>query len=362
MREEVVRDILVKTGNVVVVMAVGLLIGGLIMNAYGYNALHAYYSLLKHSIGNPFVDVYPLTSTLSFATPLIFTGLAFAVSVRSGLFNIGVENAVYLGALGMILASGVIRDDTFLVLVVGCLLGLGLSISFSLVAASLKVFRGVHEVITTIMLNWVAFWFVEYVRVNVFPDPIDPSKTVVVPPSARIPILIKYTELSTAFIIALLASFVTYFVLWRTVIGYELRAVGISLVAARYAGMKTSHLMIFSFLFSAVLGGLAGVCEITGRPPHYAITTAASNLVGLGFDGIAVSLIGLNHPIAVVPAAILVGALNAGVRGMQIEAGVPFELVRLVQGVIVVSLAVPGALSTIQKYLSIMRGRKEVVS
>lgn len=361
MRREVVRDILVKTGNVVIAMTVGLIIGGLIMQAYGYNALHAYHSLLRHALGNPLTDAYPLTSTLSLATPLIFTGLAFAVSVRSGLFNIGVENAVYLGALGMVLASGLLRADTPLVLVIGSLMGLGLSVLFSLIAASLKVLRGVHEVITTIMLNWIAYWLVDYVRVNVFPDPRDPSKTIAVPSSAHIPLLIVGTELSASFIIAILASLTTYFILWYTVFGYELRATGINLMAARYAGMKTSRLIILSFLFSAVLGGLAGVCEITGRPPHYSITTGISNLMGLGFDGIAVSLIGLNHPIAVIPASILIGALNTGVRGMQIEARVPFELVRLVQGVIVVSLAMPGVLSTLQKYLGIRRGRREVV-
>lgn len=362
MRRKVLIEVLIKTGNVVAAMTVGLIIGGLIMQAYGYDALHAYYSLLRHALGNPLTDAYPLTSTLSLATPLIFTGLAFAVSVRSGLFNIGVENAVYLGALGVVLASGFLKADTPLVLVIGSLMGLSLSVLFALVAASLKVFRGVHEVITTIMLNWVAYWLVDYVRVNVFPDPRDPSKTIAVPPSARIPLLVAGTELSVSFIIAIIASLTTYFVLWYTVFGYELRATGINLIAAKYAGIKTSRFMIYSFILSAVLGGLAGVCEVAGRPPHYSITTGISNLMGLGFDGIAVSLIGLNHPIAVIFASILIGALNSGVRGMQIEARVPFELVRLIQGVIVVSLAMPGVLSTFQKYLSIRRGKMEVVS
>lgn len=362
MRKEAIRDILVKAGNVVVALLIGLFIGGVIMQAYGYDALHAYYSLFRHAFGNPFVDPYPLTSTLSLATPLILTGLAFAVSVRAGLFNIGIENAVYLGAMGLVLASGLLGADTPLALFIGALIGLGLSAFFSIIAASLKALRGVHEVITTIMLNWIAFWLVEYVRVNVFPDPRDPSKTIAVPPSARIPLLVRGTELSASFIVALLASLATYFILWYTVLGYELRAVGSNLTAAKYAGIKASRTMFLAFLLSAILGGLAGICEVAGRPPHYSITTGVSNLMGLGFDGIAVSLIGLNHPIAVVLASILVGALNTGVRGMQIEARVPFELVRLVQGIIVISLALPGALSTLQKYFSIKKSREEVVS
>ncbi|MEM0015312.1 MAG: ABC transporter permease [Zestosphaera sp.] len=362
MRREFIKEVCVKAGNVFVAMVVGLTIGGLIMQAYGYDALHAYYSLFTHAFGNPLVDAYPLSTTLSYATPLIFTGLAFAVSVRSGLFNIGVESSVYLGALGLVMTSGMLKVDSPLVLIVGVLTSLGLSVSFSLIAAFLKVYRGVHEVITTIMINWIAFWLVEYVRVNVFPDPKDASKTVAVPVSARIPLLFTGTELSASLIIAITAALITYFILWYTVLGYELRAVGTSLAAAKYAGMKTSQLMIISFVFSAVLGSLAGIGEVAGRPPHYSITTGLSNIAGLGFDGIAVSLIGLNHPVAIILASMLVGALNAGVRGMQIEARVPFELVRLVQGVIVISLAMPGVINIIRKYVGIRRRGKEVLS
>ncbi len=342
----VLKEQLARLAEVVTAMAVGFLIGAIVMALSGYDPLEAYESMFYYAFG----DTYCISMTLSFATPLMLTAITFAVGVRAGLFNIGAEGQVYMGALGAILVAS-LGIDSPLGLVLALLVGVALGVVWGLIAGVLRVTRGVHEVVSTIMLNWTAFWLVEYMRIYVLPDPHDPSKTIPVPVHARLPLLVPGTELSLAFIFALAFTVATYFLLWHTVIGYELRATGLNPEAARYAGIDVSKAMLVAFIIGGASAGLAGVCEVAGRPPHYAITTGLSNLFGLGFDGIAVSLIGMNHLIAIIPASILVGALVAGMRGMQVVAGVPFELVRVVQGVIIVALATPGLVRMIRLWM-----------
>ena len=148
-----------------------------------------------------------------------------------------------------------------------------------------------------------------------------------------------------------------YFLLWHMVPGYELRASGLSPKAARYAGIDPNRSIMLAFIIGGLAAGLAGAGVVMGTPPHFAVTSALSNLVNLGFDGITVALIGANHPIGMIPAAILVGALKAGSRSMQAFAGIPLEMVRIVEGVIIIALAVPGILHMIEEY---MRRKREL--
>lgn len=348
---------LLRLGESAVALVVGLVIGAAIMYVSGYNAWLAYKSLF----GNSFLDSYGFTITLSYAAPIMLTGITFAVGVRAGLFNIGAEGQLYMGALGAVITAwmatkaGILNSP--LGILVAYVVGVSLAVAWAYIAAVLKVKRGVHEVVSTIMLNWIAFWIVEYFRVYLVYNPRDPSKTISMPPHARLPLLVPDTELSAALIVAIVFTLYTYYLLWYTVSGYELRASGLNPLAARYAGIKPEKAMTLSFIVGGVAAGLAGAGEILGRPPDYAITTGLSNLYGLGFDGITVALIGANHPIGIVFSAILVGALKAGSRYMQIIAGVPLEMVRVVEGVIIVALAVPGTLRMLREYL---RRRREL--
>ena len=348
---EWLREALMRLGETVVALAAGILVGAAIMWLSGYDPWEAYRYLLESSI----LDSYSLTMTLSFAAPIMLTGVTFAVGVRAGLFNIGAEGQLYMGALGAVLVAYAARSglgflDSPLGTVAALLLGASLASVWGLAAALLKVRRGVHEVVSTIMLNWIAFWLAEYMRVYVVYDPHDPSKTVSVPPGARLPLLASGTELSASLLISLGFTVFTYVLLWHMVYGYELRAAGLNPHAARYGGISVERMMVLAFLVGAVAAGLAGAGEVLGRPPHYAITTGLSNLAGLGFDGITVALIGANHPLGIIGASVLVGALKAGAKGMQIYAHVPLEMVRIVEGVIIIALAVPGALRLISEY------------
>ena len=348
---------LLRLGESAIALIVGLAIGAIIMYVTGYDAWLAYKSLF----GNSFLDSYGFTITLSYAAPIMLTGITFAVGVRAGLFNIGAEGQLYMGALGAVIVGwlawriGIL--DSVLGVLVAYTFGVLLAITWAYIAAILKVKRGVHEVVSTIMLNWIAFWIVEYFRVYLIYNPSDPSKTISMPPHARLPLLVPDTELSAALIVAIAFTLYTYYLLWYTVTGYELRASGLNPLAARYAGIKPEKAMIISFIVGGIASGLAGAGEVLGRPPHYAITTGLSNLYGLGFDGITVALIGANHPVGIIFSAILVGALKAGSRYMQIAAGVPLEMVRVVEGIIIVALAVPGTLRMVREYL---RRRREL--
>jgi len=338
--------------EVVLAVAIGFAVGGALMYLGGYDPFKAYSALFSSAFS--LTDPYYIAMTLSFASPVMLTGLTFAVGVRAGLFNIGAEGQVYMGALGAVIAASLTLPDP-LYLPLEFLIGVGLAVLWSLIAALLKVWRNVNEVVSTIMLNWTAFWIVEYSRVYVYPDPVDASKTIRIPKPGRLPLLIPGTELSAALLIALAAAFALYYLLWFTVVGYEIRAAGLNPSAARYGGVDARKVTLYAFLIGGVVAGLAGVSEVAGKPPHYAITTGLSNLAGLGFDGIAVSLIGANHPLGIIPASIFIGMLAAGSRGMQIEAGVPLEMVKAVQGIIIVALAMPGLIRFVRRYLGVAR-------
>lgn len=334
--------------EIIAAIAVGFTVAGIIMYLGGYDPVKAYSAMFETSLS--LADPYYLAMTLSFATPLMLTAITFAVGVRAGLFNIGAEGQVYMGALGgVIVASLVLPGPLYFPLAV--LMGVILGSLWGFIAGVLKSLKGVNEVVTTIMLNWIAFWVVEYARVYVYGDPERPEKTISVPESARLPILVPGSELSVAFIIALITVIAVYYLLWHTVLGYEIRATGLNPTAARYGGIDPRITMLTAFMIGGVTAGLAGVLEIYGRPPTYAITTGLSNLFGLGFDGIAVSLIGANHPLAIIPASIFIGALVSGSRGMQIAAGVPLEMVKAVQGIIIIALAVPGLIRLLRTKL-----------
>jgi len=345
-------DLVRYIAEVVLAVAIGLVIAGVLMYLGGYDPIKAYIALFTSAFS--LTDPYYTAMTLSFATPVMLTGLTFAIGVRASLFNIGAEGQVYMGALGAIIAASLALPDP-LYLPLELLIGVSLAVLWSLIAGLLKVWRNVNEVVSTIMLNWTAFWIVEYSRIYVYPDPIDASKTIKIPEPGRLPLLVPGTELSVAFLIALAVVFALYYLLWFTVVGYEIRATGFNPSAARYGGVDVRKSMLYAFLIGGVVAGIAGVVEVAGRPPSYAITTGLSNLAGLGFDGIAVSLIGANHPLGIIPASIFIGMLTAGSRGMQIEAGVPLEMVKAVQGIIIIALAMPGLIRLLRRYLGVVK-------
>jgi simple sugar transport system permease protein len=318
-------------------IAVGLIAGALLMGAFGYNPVRAYQALFVGAFGTP-ADVL---ETLAFATPLMLTALTFSVGVRAGLFNIGAEGQMYLGAIGTTLVAGMIPLPPGIHVAVATATGMLFGAAWAMIPALLKVWRGVHEVISTIMANWIAFHLSTYLAINFLGDPTRADRTVPALPTARYPVLTEDATLSAVIFVAVAFCAAIYLYLWGTRAGYELRLGGENPEAARYAGVNANRVMLLSFVIGGLAAGLAGASQIIGRPPAWSLYATLGNVSTLGFDGIGVALVGRNHPLGGILAAFLFGALAHGGRLMEYQAGVLSELVRALNGIIVITLAVP---------------------
>jgi simple sugar transport system permease protein len=326
----------------------GLGLGAIIMALSGFNPIVAYAALLKGG----FASTYALATTAACAAPLLLTGLTFAICSRAGMFNIGAEGQVYMGALATVTLSYFVLPPG-VGQIVGILFAMTAGALWSLVPALLRVFRGVNEVISTIMFNWISHFLALYLVARVLVDPARSSQTVRVPVGARFPILIRGTDLSYAVFAALAFAVAIYILLWHTALGYEIRAAGFNPRAAKYGGIKSKRTMVASFLLGGMSAGLAGAAMTMGTPPSYAVFAGLSQIAGLGFNGMAVAVVGRNHPLGMIASAFFFGGLAAGAREMQMTAGVPTEMVSVVQGVIVLALAVP----ELARVFRVFRGR-----
>jgi len=340
-RSEVLKSLNLKPFiESIIAVFIGFLIGAIVLLAFGYDPFEAYYWLFKGALGS----TYGIASTLKFATPILLTALTFAVGARTGIFNIGAEGSFYFGAIAAVIFTNVWANMWF-----GLAMGMLLGAMWALPAAVLKVYRGVHEVISTIMLNWIGWFFVLWLIVGPYANPNDPNKTIRIPEAARMPEL-GY-GLSVAIIFAILAAVLTYFLLWHTTMGFGMRASGMNERAAKYAGMSPKMAIMSSFLIGGLLSGLGGAMKIMGEGPTYAISQGGANIYGLGFDGIGVALVGRNHPLGSILAALFFGMLRAGTALMQAKAQVPLEIIKVIQGIIVITVAIPGLYDLLKKAL-----------
>ena len=300
----------------------------------------AYIGLYSGGIGNPFVDIGPISETLVRATPLMLAGLAVALGFRAGLFNIGAEGQIYIGAL---FATGVGISFTglplFIHLPFAVAAGFVGGALWGFVPGLLKARTGAHEVITTIMLNYVSYLVVDLALHQPFyqrPDRTDPVSKFI-EPSASLPTILADQRLHWGLLIALLAAVAVWWLLFRSTKGFEFRAVGLNPSGARYAGMKINRTVVLTMVISGGLAGLAGASEILGT--NHRLTPLFSP--NWGFDAIAIALLGASRPVGVVGAAILFGALRAGATPMQAETGIPIDLVVVIQALVIIFIAAP---------------------
>jgi general nucleoside transport system permease protein len=259
--------------------------------------------------------------TLHFATSFIFTGLAVAVAAHAGLFNIGGEGQAYVASLGAI-AAGFALDHTvwWLVLPVAILASMIVGAAWAFIPGYLQAKRGSHVVITTIMFNFIASSLMAYLLVYVLkPRGVQEPSSANVMAAAKIPQLRQFfpwfggAPLNMTVIFAILAVVGVYFLIWRTKFGYALRTMGHSPSASLYAGISNSRMIILVMMISGALSGMVAVNEVLGVQSRIVIDVTA----GYGFVGIAVALMGRNHPIGIALAAILFGALYQGGLDLQ---------------------------------------------
>jgi simple sugar transport system permease protein len=304
-----------------------LLIGAIILAVSGASPVDAYAALIKGSFGG----TREFSRTLEKTTPLIFSGLAVAFAFKAGLFNIGAQGQLLFGAITAAWLGFAIDGLPPLIHVPLALLGGGLAGGlYGAIPGALKTYTGAHEVITTIMLNYVAINITDYLADGPLKDT-SPGNIV-----ARTPAILSSAELPdlgpvpVGFVIGVLMAILAWWLLWHTTLGYEIRTVGLNPSAANYAGMKVAFTVIITMFLSGLLAGLGGAVETLGIVGRY----QPGFNVGLGFDGITIALLGKTHPFGVIPAALLVGAMRAGSSQMQFSADVAAEIIDVILAVL----------------------------
>jgi len=310
-----------------IAILIALVIGAVIILATGNNPVAAYAALFEGAFGSQAAIGRTLVNT----TPLIFTGLAVAVAFRAGLFNIGGEGQFFMGAMAAAwlgVALGFLGPGAIPIALIAC--GLA-GFLWGAVPGVLKAYFGAHEVITTIMLNFIAIFLTSYItRVPLDREGVLPG-TEPIPESASIPILGAGLGLANyGIVLALLAAVVAYLLLWRTKTGFELRAVGSSPGAANYAGIGIGRNTVLALAIGGAFAGLGGGIEVMGVYGNMDLPFVRN----VGFNGIGVALLGRNHPVGVVLGALVFGALASGAQQMQFDTQVPLDLTSVLLAVI----------------------------
>lgn len=326
--QAVLKQMLVSVSAIIVSLLLGM---GLIA-LMGINPLTAFSALLQGAFGS----VNAFSETMVKMTPLLFTGMSYGLANRCGLTNLGMEGQLYMGALAStavgIYATGLPPAIHVPLCLMAGFLGGGL---WCLLAGWLKVRFGASEIITTVMLNTIAINFIEFmVNGPMIEPPGINCQTSPVQASAQLGKLIPDTRVHWGFVIALAFIALFWLFLWRSKKGYEVRVSGFNMQAAAYSGINTNHNILLITFLAGGLAGLAGCCEILGIQ----IRMIPSISPGYGFDGIAVSLIGMNTPVGTIVGALLFGAFRAGGNRMQMKAKVPNAIVAVMQAFVIIAV------------------------
>ncbi len=326
-----------NAGLVLLAAFAATVVCAIVLLAIGASPLATYTTIFT----GPFQDLFGISEILVRAVPLILVALGIAISFRSGIINIGAEGQIMVGILASTatalafphLPKAVLLPMMLLAGVVGGGLWAG-------IAGILRAKLGVNEILSTVMLNYIAAQFYTYLLRGPMIDPGELETGSGTPQSLRLPVeawlsrLVPGTRLHTGLILALVLAVGVYFLLWRTTWGYRMRAAGAEPKAARYAGIHVERSLVTAMVLAGGFAGLAGAVEVAGVH-HRAIENISS---GYGFAGIVVALFGALHPAGIVPAAAFFGLLLVGADMTQRSAGVPANMILVLQGVIILAI------------------------
>ena len=319
---------------IVVALVIALLVGAVLIRLQGVAPLYAYETLIKQALFVP----GGLTRTLQKTAPLVLTGLAVVLPLRVGLFNIGGQGQLIFGAMFGAWVAYAAGGFGILGAVLGMLAGIAAGAFIGWIAGVLKATRGVHEVITTIMLNYIAagvtWWLVtgplqaETSKTSGIPQ------TELIPPEAQVG---AFAKIPIGFVIAVLLAIGCWWMLSRSTLGFRFNTVGANKHAARYAGINISRIVTLSMVLGGGLAGLAGALEAEGTLYRFEPAIGGT----LGFDGITIALLARANPLATIPAAFLVGVLRTGAAGLQFETGIAPEVVDVLLATILLMVSIP---------------------
>ncbi len=296
-----------------------------------FNAiLDLFVSIWQGSLQNPQV----FFQMLEYVTPLIFTGVANAIAFRTGLFNIGTEGQFMMGMLAAALVGLIPGLSPFihipLIVISGMLAGGG----YASITGFLKAKLGINEVITSIMLNYIALHFINLIILRTPLNTNDATPEIM--ESAMVPQFITSSKANISIFIAIIVAVIIYYLLKQTTIGYELRSVGSNPFAAEYGGININKNMVLALVLSGAIAGIGGATHVSGN--LHKISNYIGGFSGFGLDGMAVALLAKSNPIACIFSAVLFGALNASSRMMQLN-DIPKEIVALIQAIIILFVA-----------------------
>ena len=320
-----------------------LVIGALIMMATSVpptTVLQSFVAMADGALGS----LNALSETLTAAIPLVLAGLGIGLAFRAGLFNIGAEGQMVVGGLATAVASFSITGLPMAIhLPLALLIGLSVGALYAGIAGALRAVTGAHEVISTIMLNLISFRLLDYflrqpyIQKEGRSDPI--SRAVL--ESAELPRLLSFIDpnlrLHFGLFIMLAAVALVWWLLFRSKLGFAFRISGENPDAARYAGIRAGLTIVLAMMIAGALAGLAGAAQVSGVLGR----ATPGFTAGIGFDAIAVALLGRSHPVGILLAGLLFGGLEAGGRQMQVDAGVSIDMISIMQALIIIFVAAP---------------------
>ena len=285
-----------------------------------------------------FLDLKALGNTLNVATPLTLAGLSVAFGFRAGLFNIGAQGQFLVGAFvaAVVGSTPILTGPLHIVLALAA--GTLGGAAWGFIPGLLKAWRGAHEVVVTIMLNYTAYLILNWLASSpsMFRDPVASlPRTREALPDAQLPIMIPDTKAHLGYLVGVAVVLAIWFLLFRTTLGFEIRTVGINAFAAKYAGIRTAFIAVLTMSIAGGLAGLAGAAELLGVVKGY----PAEFLTNYGFDAIAVALLARAHPIGVIGSALLFAALHAGSGTMARAADLPADIIVIIQALIILFVA-----------------------
>jgi ABC-type uncharacterized transport system permease subunit len=318
--------------SILVALLAAFIVSSLLIASAGANIVEAWSALVKGAFGSR----NAIVETLTQATPLIFTGLAVTVAFRGRVWNIGAEGQFFAGAMAAYWVGSRLEGLPpvlliLMIIVAGCLAGA----VWGGIAGFLKARYGTNEIIVTVMMNFLIALVLSYLLSEAWRDPQSYFyQTALIPESAFFPKLLSRGRLHLGFLLSLATAVVVWLLLWKTVLGYEIRAMGINPTASSYKGISIARTTVLVMAISGAIAALGGASEVAGL--HHRLRLDIST--GYGFTGIIIALLGRLHPAGVIIASIFFGALVNGSLAMQIATGVPVALVGAIQGITLIFL------------------------
>jgi len=333
-----------------------MIVGGIVIAFVGGNPFAAYIGLAQGAFGS----FKALSETAVWASPYIFAGLAVALAFKGGLFNIGAEGQLAFGAVAAAWFGYALPEilgfslPTIIHIPLAVGMGILAGAIWAAIPGALKAYTGGHEVINTIMMNYIALNMVSFLLNGPMKDR-SPNNVIARTPeiteSARIGSIFEGFRIHWGFVLALVVAALVWWLLWKTTIGLEIRTVGANPDAAQYAGINVKRTIILTMGLSGLLAGLAGAIEVTALNYRHELGFS----VGYGFDAIAIALLGKTHPAGVVVGAILFAAMRNGATRMQFLTQIPVDIISVIQALILLFVAA----DAIIRYIYRIRAREE---